>query len=251
MTVLTRRGVKSVLASFAIMVAACGSSNKSTTPSTTTSVSSTTTSSSQAKSTTTTTTAVTTTTSPQAGLSIAVWPTTASGIRYDGPVAVARAFALNYLHFVNPLVGQFQQGDARSGEVPIRTTVEGTALGPVTTVIVRQIDGAWWVLGAATPNITLTQPATLATISSPVRLRGTSTAFEATVNVSIRQDAIAKPLVESFLMGGSNGQMGPFNASFTFARPTSSYGAIVLYTISSANGHVAEATVIRVRLSST
>ena len=156
----------------------------------------------------------------------------------------------DYLQFVDPIVGQFRQGDARSGEVPIRAAAEGTSLGPVTTVIVRQIDGSWWVLGAATPNIALTQPATLATINSPVRLRGTSTAFEATVNVSIRQDDATKPLVESTLMGGSNGQMGPFDASFTFAPPTSSYGAIVLTTISSASGHVADATVIRVRLSS-
>ena len=118
-------------------------------------------------------------------------------------------------------------------------------------MIVRQIDNAWWVLGAATANIKLTQPTALAKISSPVRLRGTSTAFEATVNVSIRQDDVAKPLVDGVLMGGSNGQMGPFDASFTFATPTSSYGAIVLYTISPANGHVAEATVIRERLSST
>jgi hypothetical protein len=118
-------------------------------------------------------------------------------------------------------------------------------------VIVRQIDGSWWVLGSATPNIHLTQPAALAKIRSPVRLRGTSTAFESTVNVSIRQDDIAKPLVESFLMGGANGEMGPFDASFAFDPPRSSDGAIVLYTISAANGHVAEATVIRVRLSST
>jgi len=166
---------------------------------------------------------------------------------------VARAFAVDYLHFVNPIVGQFRQGDARSGEVPIRTTVEQASVGPVTTVIVRQIgaDDSWWVLGAATPNIRLTEPAALATISSPVRLRGTSTAFEATVQVSIRQDDVAKPLVESFLMGGSMGEMGPFDHAFAFAAPTSRDGAIVLYTVSSANGHVAEATVIRVRLSST
>jgi hypothetical protein len=227
-----------VILGLSIVVAACGSSSKPATPSTTSAAS------------TTTATSTTTTTSPSAALSIAVWPTAASGNRYNAPVAVARAFALDYLHFVDPIVGQFQQGDARSGEVPIRTTAEGTSPGPTTTVIVRQIDASWWVLGAATPNIVLTQPAALATISSPVRLRGTSTAFEGTVNVSIRQDDVAKPLVESFLMGGSNGQMGPFDAPFTFASPTHSSGAIILYTISAANGHVAEATVIRVRLSS-
>jgi hypothetical protein len=239
MTIATHRFAGSVMLGFSIVVAACGSSGKPATPSTTTSAAS-----------TTTATSATTTTLPQAALSMAVWPTTASGVRYEAPVAVARAFALEYLHFVDPIIGQFQQGDARSGEVPIRTTTESTAPGPETTVIVRQIDGSWWVLGAATPNIVLTQPAALETISSPVQLRGTSTAFEATVNVSIRQDDVATPLVESFLMGGSNGQMGPFNASFTFASPTHGYGAITLSTISPANGHVAEATVIRVRLAS-
>jgi Immunoglobulin-like domain of bacterial spore germination len=247
MTIVTRRTAGSVLLAFATVVAACGSSTKSTRPNATTSVSSATTPSSVATSTTSTTA----TTPPAVALSIAVWPTVASGVRYHTPVSVARAFSIEYLHFVNPIVGQFEQGDARSGEVPIHTTVEARSFGPTTTVIVRQIDGAWWVLGAATPNIRLTQPAALATISSPVQLRGASTAFEATVNLSIREDDVAEPIVESILMGGSNGQMGPFNASFTFAAPTSSYGAIVLYTISPANGHVAEATVIRVRLSST
>jgi hypothetical protein len=241
MTIVTRRTAASVFVALATLVAACSSSSKPTAPSTTTT-------SASVATTTPTTTAASTTTSPPVALSTAVWPTVASGVRYKTPVSAARAFALEYLHFVDPVVGQFQQGDARSGEVPIRTTVENKSIGPTTTVIVRQMNGTWWVLGAATPNIRLTQPAALAQISSPVRVRGTSTAFEATVNVSVRQDDVAKPLVDGIVMGGSNGQMGPFNASFTFAKPTSSYGAIVLYTISPANGNVAEATVIRVRL---
>jgi hypothetical protein len=243
MTIMTRRRAGSVVLGFAIIVAACGSSTKPSTPSTTTQPST-------SASSSTTSSLPTTTTTPQTALSTVVWPTVASGTRLHDPVAVARSFAIDFLHFVNPVVGQFRQGDAHSGEVPIRTTVEQASLGPVTTVIVRQIgaDGSWWVLGAATPNITLTQPAALAAISSPTRLRGMSTAFEANVQVSIRQDDVVKPLVESNLMGGSMGQMGPFDASFTFAAPTGRYGSIVLYTVSSANGHIAEATVIRVRL---
>ena len=52
-------------------------------------------------------------------------------------------------------------------------------------------------------------------------------------------------------MGGSNGEMGPFHASFTFPTPTSRFGTIVLSTISPATGHPAEATVLRVRLAPT
>ena len=243
--IVARRIVGSASLLFVITLAACGS-NKSTTTNTTTTRPASTTSSPH-----TTATPPPETTTPNAALATAIWPTPASGVRYHDPVSAVRAFAVQYLRFVRPIVGQFRQGDAHSGEVPIRTTVEGKPIGPTTTAIVRDLaaDGSWWVLGAATANIVLTEPAALATIRSPVRLRGMSTAFEGTVQVSIRQDDVAQPLVESFLMGGSNGQMGPFEASFTFAAPTSLYGAIVLDTISPATGQVAEATAVRVRLS--
>ena len=232
----------SALFILALIVGACSSDTKRATPATT------------SPTTTTTTTPATVappTTAPRpVDISIAVWPTAASGVRFHEAGAVARAFATSYLHFVDPVVGQFRPGDAHSGEVPIRTHGENPSVGPITTLIVRQLgnDGSWWVLRAETPHIVLTQPAALARIGSPVRLRGNSTAFEANVQVSIRQDDVIKPMVESALMGGANGQMGPFDASFRFAAPTSRSGAIVLYTVSSATGNVLEATAIRVRL---
>jgi hypothetical protein len=240
MTAAPRPGACSTVFALALVVGACSGSSKSSTPATT----------APSTAPTTTTVAAPTTAPPAADLTIAVWPTVASRVRYHDPVALARAFATSFLHFVDPVVGQFRPGDAQSGAVPIRTTAgEQRSVGPVTTVLVRRIgrDGSWWVLGAATPNIRLTQPAPLATVTSPVRLRGTSTAFEATVQVSIRQDDVTKPLVESALMGGANGRMGPFDASFRFA-PSGRAGAIVLYTASAATGDVMEATAIRVRL---
>ncbi|HEY5011931.1 MAG TPA: Gmad2 immunoglobulin-like domain-containing protein, partial [Acidimicrobiia bacterium] len=220
--------------------AGCGSSKKALPAGTTTST--------VAEPTTTapTTTAATTTTTAPSAPWIAVWPPAGSDDSYGDPVVAARTFATSYLHFVTPVVGAFQQGDSRSGEVP----VQPKSTGPVTTILVRQLgtDGSWSVLGAATPNIRLTEPAALAAIGSPVRLRGSSSAFEGTVQVSIRQDDVAKPLTEGFVTGGSLA-MGPFDSTFTFPAPTSSYGAIVLDTISPETGHVSEATVIRVRLS--
>jgi hypothetical protein len=146
---------------------------------------------------------------------------------------------------VNPLVGAFAQGDARSGEVSIRAT----STGPRTTVLVRQLDtdGSWWILGSTTPNIQVSVPVPRAQVSSPVTLRGRSTAFEATVNVSIREDDHPTALAESFVMGGANGTLGPFDTAMNFTHPTSPNGAIVFYTVSSESGHVTEATVIRVR----
>ena len=196
---------------------------------------------------TTATTALVQTTAPiPADTSTAVWPTASSTTRYTTPVAAATGFATDFVGFVDPVVGEFRAGDSRSGEVPVKPN----ATGPETTVLVRQLgnDSTWWVLGASTPNIQVASPAALATISSPVALHGTSTAFEATVDVEIRADGAAQPVGKGFVMGGANGQMGPFDGSLTFSAPAATGGAVVFSTHSAETGHVTEATVIRVRL---
>ena len=119
-------------------------------------------------------------------------------------------FATDYLHMVNPVVGQFQQGDSRSGEVP----VQPSTTGPVTTVLVRQMgsDNSWWVLGAGTAAINLTAPTWNALITSPVTLQGTSMAFEGTVQTQVREDDNSKPLGQGYVTGGTS-TMGPFRGS--------------------------------------
>jgi Immunoglobulin-like domain of bacterial spore germination len=174
--------------------------------------------------------------------SIAVWPFPSSTTRFSDPVSAARGFATDYVGFTNPVVGEFRQGDARSGEVP----VQSKATGPVTTVLVRQLGDSWWVLGASTPNIQLTSPAALTAISSPVPLQGTSTAFEATVNTQVRQDSSTQTLGTGIVMGGANGQMGSFDGTLAFDPPSTSSGAVTLLTRSSEDGSVTEATVVRV-----
>jgi len=177
----------------------------------------------------------------------AVWPFAASSTRYSDPVKAATGFAVDYLGFVNPVVGAFMQGDSRSGEVAVKAS--GT--GPTTTVIVRQLGPGqtWWVLGASSPNLDLQSPAVLASIVSPVTLSGRSTAFEATVNIEIRQDGTTTPLATDIVMGGANGQMGPFSKSVSFVKPTATRGAVILKTLSAKDGNIAEASVIRVQLS--
>ena len=191
------------------------------------------------------TTAATSTTSPGPASWTAVWPTTASHTRYGLPAAAALGFATSYLHMVNPVIGQFQQGDARSGEVP----VQPSTTGPDTTVLVRQLgpDNSWWVLGAGTAAINLTAPTWNASISSPLALKGTSMAFEGTVQAQVRDDNNA-PLGKGYVTGGTT-SMGPFSGSLAFAKATTKYGAVVLYTTSAENGAVMEAAVMRVRLS--
>lgn len=189
---------------------------------------------------TTTSTSTTTTTVPLDSSS-AVFPVGAS--TYDSGAAVARAFVVDYVGFTDPIIGTFAQGDARSGEVPVRATDGGV----VTTVIVRQLDGRnWWVLGASSPNLVLESPATGAAITSPVTLRGRSTAFEAQIRTEVRQDGTAPPLGSGTAMGGSMGEMGPFTDVLSFTAPSAPRGAIMLSTRSMKDGTIAEATVVRI-----
>lgn len=189
---------------------------------------------------TTTSTSTTSTTAP-VDTSTAVFPVGAS--TYDTPAMVASAFALRYVGFTGVVAGAFAPGDARSGEVPIRP-VDGST---VTTVIVRQLDGVhWWVLGASSPNLVLESPAAGAAITSPVTLRGRSTAFEAQIRTEIRQDGAAPPLGEGTAMGGSMGEMGPFTDVLSFTAPSAPRGAIMLSTRSMKDGTIAEATVVRI-----
>lgn len=192
-------------------------------------------------------TASTTSTSalPAAATDSAVWPFVTSSTRYRDPVQAATGFAVKYLGFVAPVIGAFMAGDSRSGEVAIRAN----SSGPVTTVMVRKLspDDTWWVLGASTPNLQLQSPVWDSSIATPVTLAGLSTAFEATVNVEIRQDDSLTPLTSDIVMGGANGQMGPFRKEVSFTKPTAKRGAIVLKTLSAKDGNISEASVLRVQ----
>lgn len=195
--------------------------------------------------TTTTTSAPATTTSTSLDPTwVATWPTSSSAIRYSTPTAAALGFARSVLHMTSPVARTFQQGDTRSGEVPIVTT----ANGPMTTVLVRQLtsDNSWWVVGSACASVNITLPHALEAVSSPLSLTGQSTAFEAVINYSLYQDDVTSPLVSGTTMGGSNGVMGPFSTTLTFAAPTHHYGVMVVYTRSAKDGSVLAASAIRV-----
>jgi hypothetical protein len=204
--------------------------------------------------TSTTTTSTTTTTepdttpstepAPDVDTATAVWPWASTAQRFEDPVAAARSFAVDYVGFTDPVMGEFIQGDSRSGEVEVRAVADG----PATTVFVRQLgpDDSWWVLGSATANIEVDEPAALATISSPVTLAGRARAFEGTVNVQVRADGTEEPLATDFVTGRGDGTLGPFSKDVAFSSPGSGGGAVVFTTLSMEDGRVWEAGVVRV-----
>ena len=188
----------------------------------------------------TTTTTVAATEQP----ATAIWPFVSSATRFGDPLLAAQTFAIDYLGFTRPLIGAFQPGDNRSGEVQVRPS----SLSIPTTILVRQLTSSntWWVLGASSPHLQVTSPTALRMISSPVMLTGRSTAFEAVVNVEVRQDGSLNALVRSTVMGGSMGVMGPYARRITFPKPSARGGAIVYRTLSAKDGSVVDATALRV-----
>lgn len=175
----------------------------------------------------------------------AIWPWEDTSTRFDDPVAAATSFAVDYLGFTDPVVGDFQAGDARSGEV----TIQARAIGPTTVVVVRQLtdDDSWWVLGAAAENITLDTPTQGTVVASPLALTGSASAFEGTVEVELRADDNGEPIATSFVTGSGGPEPGPFDGSVEFTSPGPVGGALVLISRSPEDGGpVIEATALRV-----
>jgi hypothetical protein len=180
-----------------------------------------------------------------AATSQAIWPWVDTPTRFDDPVAAATSFAVDYLGFTDPRVGDFQAGDSRSGEVPVRAG----AVGPTTVVLVRQLteDDTWWVLGAAAENITIESPDQGATVSSPLTVAGTALAFEGTVDVELRADDHGEPIATDFVTGSGGPEPGPFEDEIEFTSPGAIGGALVLISRSSEDGApVLEAAAMRI-----
>jgi hypothetical protein len=193
---------------------------------------------------TTGSTAAPTTAAPPGDTGTAVFPDASTSQRFDDPVAAAGAFAVDFVGFTDPVVGEFMQGDARSGEVEVRPRADG----PATTVFVRQLgpDDTWWVLGSATGGIALDTPAAGDTVTSPLTLTGRALAFEGNVEVEVREDGAREPIGTGFVTGGGDVER-PFEGQVEFSAPTADGGALVLLTRSAEDGRVWQAAVTRVR----
>lgn len=121
--------------------------------------------------------------------------------RYDDPVAVARAFAVEYLGMSDPVVGE--PTDRQTGTVEVILRPRGAAGSPLpagamdTTVVLASFGrggptgpgGPWTVLSTTSSNIRLDDVADRG-VTSPLSIGGQSRAFEGTVQVEVREDAM-------------------------------------------------------------
>jgi len=174
----------------------------------------------------------------------AMWPWADTGLRFDDPTVAAASFATDFLGFTDPIIGDFQSGDSRSGEVEIRPRPDGE----LTVVLVRQLsdDDTWWVLGSAAEGIAIDTPAQGAEIASPLVLSGQARAFEGTVGVELRVDGNDEPVATSFVTGGAGPELQPFEGSVEFTNPGDAGGALVLLSVSPEDGSVVEASALRI-----
>ncbi|MEZ5378802.1 MAG: protease inhibitor I42 family protein [Acidimicrobiales bacterium] len=199
--------------------------------------------------TSTTTTEASTTTTDLSAYESAVWPwagaTDGPGAqRFTDPTSAATSFAVDFVGFTDPVVGEFMQGDSRSGEIEVRNRVDG----PATTVFVRQLgaDDTWWVLGAASGNIVIDQPGALDALTGEMTVVGRARTFEGNVEVLLRADGLVEPIVSGNVTGRGDGEFGDFTETFAVPTVDARGGAAVFLARSAEDGSVWEAGVIRV-----
>lgn len=192
----------------------------------------------------TTTTESPTTTAPDGDTSPAIWPWVESSTRFTDPVDAATSYATDFLGFTDPLIGEFQAGDNRSGEVEIRPGDPG----PLTVVFVRQLtaDDSWWVLASVAENIRVDEPESGDTVTSPLSLSGSARAFEGTVEVEVRVDGSDEAIGVGFVTGSGGPEAGPFEGTVEFDAPGTGGGAVVFISRSPEDGRVLEATALPV-----
>lgn len=172
-----------------------------------------------------------------------VWPSPTGETAYGSAASAARGFAVDLVGFTDPVVGDFQQGDARSGEVEVRATADG----PATTVLVRRMsDDRWYVIGATTADIQPSYPIAGTAIDTPLEVTGRARAFEGTVRVAVYGRGATEPLGEGFVTGSGGPDLGAFSGQIAWRNPVGGWG-VVLFTVASAeDGRISAAVAIPV-----
>ena len=115
----------------------------------------------------------------------AIWP--ATGVRFATPEAAAEDFVRTVLG-VPLILGEFQQGDSRSGEMEVFWPGEdGTSRIPRGLLLLRQLgpDNGWFILGVMNDKAAITSPESSAKVPpGPLQIEGVGQGFEGTVYVT-------------------------------------------------------------------
>ena len=188
-----------------------------------------------------------TTGSPATPTQAVVWPDPDSGTRFTTPEAAARSFAVDLAGFADPVLGEFQAGDGRSGEIELRPI----PTGPVSTILLRQVssDDSWSVIAVVNENIVITQPAAGEVVANPMVLVGQARAFEGHVDVRLFRHGQTDPIATGFVTGRGDGVLGSFDSTLDWPPATQGPGILVLSTSSAEDGSLWDVAAIPVNFS--
>jgi hypothetical protein len=146
----------------------------------------------------------------------AIWP--APEVVIATPEEAAASFVTEVLG-VDPVLGDFLAGDARSGEISVFSPgeVEGADLLERGVLMLRMIgpDDGWFVIAAASPGITIETPQALDRVSAgPTVVSGEGRGFESTiVATAFRSGDVDDVLDQVIGRGGPFAAVEPFDVT--------------------------------------
>ena len=225
-------------AGVAVLVS-CGSSHSGS-PATTSTLTATTTIASANSTTSTTravtTTGVTTTTRPIARVQPAIWP--AVNAAFATPEDAAADFVTHVLN-VPAVLGTFQQGDSRSGEIQVFSPGEGYGANPVPRgyLALRQLGPAstWFVIAAINENMSIASPETAAPVpAAALTVTGRARGFESSVTVTAFIAGDTSKVLDTKIVQAGNQTPEPFSVTLDLSHATP--GDVVTLLIRGASG---------------
>jgi Immunoglobulin-like domain of bacterial spore germination len=224
--VRTTRSTAALVAVALLVLVGCGDDDEPEDAGTTTSTTSTTAADS-----------TTTTTEPVGLEQPAIWP--AADVVFETPEEAAEDFVREVLG-VPPALGEFQQGDARSGEIEVFSPGEGETPTSVVRgrLLLRQLgaDDGWFVLAAANDNASISTPASGADVpAGPLTVSGRARGFEASVVVRavVAGDADDE-LDQQVTTGGALETPEPFTVTVDLSEATP--GSVVALLVQGGTG---------------
>jgi hypothetical protein len=150
---------------------------------------------------------------------------------FDSPEAAASDFVSKVLG-VPPNLGDFQQGDSRSGEIELYSTPEGGGSAVLRSVLLlRQLgpDDGWYVLAAVNGDNTIASPASGAAVAAgPVEVSGQGRGFEGLVVVEAFVAGDPASLDQELAQGGSAEATEPYSVTLDLSGAESGDTVLIL-----------------------
>ncbi len=163
----------------------------------------------------------------------AIWP--AADVVFATPDEAAADFVREVLiSDGEPELGEFQQGDARSGEIVVFFPGESAGATPSERglLALRQLgpDDGWFVIAASSDGANIATPAALAAVAAgPLRVEGTARGFEATVVVSAFPAGDRSTLLDQEIAsGGAFADLEPYSATLDLSDATPGEVIVIL-----------------------